>query len=459
MNKYNAEKIEELKDTSAEALVVSNIIKNPGLIFEAGGLSYKHFSDPVNRSIYWALDKIYSSGNHDGKPVCAEDIYSAINGTIGKGEHIPEVEIGVLQEMFMLTEEVPSITLEAFKIAKSTIQDYALRRNTYKALKHCESNCFNLDTSNILGVVYDNLETVNKEFAYTKELIEFNVKVSSLQEELRKRHNGEIKAIDLQFPTLSKYVKLENKELVVIGAEQKVGKSAFLLSATVELLKKGYRILVIDSELSDRLYYMRMLAYISKVEFNKITSGVMSDEERARMVAANQQMKEFNFYHEYIPIFNDMELMMLVKRCNAIEKIDLLVIDYFKSSAKGDAYSVSRAMGRTVDMVKNDICGTLDIPAIGAVQLNKDGSVALSAEVGRNASTLITLERKSKDEIMADGEECGNTKMRVSLNRNGSPCDGDDWIDIQFDGDILCYSEAKKQHAVVPYDGIEAMPY
>lgn len=459
MSDYNNERVEELKSTSAEAIVVSNIIKNPSLIFETGGLSYRHFSDPVNRSIYWALDKIYSNGNHEGKPVCAEDIYSAVTGTIGKGEHIQEIELGVLQEMFALTEEVPTITLGAFKIARSTIQDYALRRNTYRALKSCEAECFNVAGANVLNTIYDNLEMVNKEFALTKEIVEFNVKVSSLQEELRKRHNHEINAIDLQFPALSEYVQLEDKELVIIGAEQKVGKSAFLLSATVELLKKGHRILVIDSELSDSLYYMRMLAYLSRVEFSKIKSGVMTDEERAKMVKANQEIKGFNFYHEYMPIFNDVDLMLLIKRCNAVEKIDVLVVDYFKNSVEGDAFKVSQAMGRTVDMIKNDICGTLNIPAIGAVQMNPDGSVALSKNVGRNASTLITLKRKSKDEILQDTEACGNTKMRVCLNRNGGQQADDEWIDVQFDGDFLCYREADKQHKDVENIGLEAMPY
>ena len=191
---------------------------------------------------------------------------------------------------------------------------------------------------------------------------------------------------------------------------------------------------------------MRMVAHVSGVDFSEVKNGTDDPEKLKRIEEANNEIETFNFYHEYVPVFDNTEIMMLIKRCNAIEKLDLVVIDYFKNSTEGGAFEVSQAMGRTVDMIKNDICGDMGIPGLGAAQMNPDGSVALSKNIARNTSTLITLERKAPEDIFRDGNSCGNTRLRVVFNRNGEQHNSNEWIDIQYDGNTLNYHQAQNQH-------------
>ena len=128
-----------------------------------------------------------------------------------------------------------------------------------------------------------------------------------------------------------------------------------------------------------------------------------------------------------------------------------MVVDYFKSSGDGDAWSSYAELGRFVDMVKNQIAGDMGIAAIGAAQATSTGKVADSAKIGRNASTICLIQDKTPEEVDMDGVECGNKKLRVILNRNGMQMAPDEYLDLQFDGNHILYTEAKQHTPHVPF--------
>lgn len=102
-------------------------------------------------------------------------------------------------------------------------------------------------------------------------------------------------------------------------------------------------------------------------------------------------------------------------------------------------------------MVKNRICGDMKICGIGAAQATVSGKVADSAKIGRNASTIALIQDKTPEEIEADGEECGNKKLRVILNRNGMQHANGEYISLRFDGNHILYEEAKQAIPQMPY--------
>lgn len=102
-------------------------------------------------------------------------------------------------------------------------------------------------------------------------------------------------------------------------------------------------------------------------------------------------------------------------------------------------------------MVKNQICGELNIAGIGAAQATTTGKVADSAKIGRNASTIAIIQDKTVEEIETDGPECGNKKLRIVLNRNGAQMAPDEYLDLRFQGNIISYEEAKQHEVPEPY--------
>lgn len=102
-------------------------------------------------------------------------------------------------------------------------------------------------------------------------------------------------------------------------------------------------------------------------------------------------------------------------------------------------------------MVKNRICGELNIAGIGAAQATTTGKLADSAKIARNASTIIMIRDKSPEEIQNDGPDCGNKKLFVRFNRNGAQMADGEYIDVQFDGDIILYRETQQHSPVSPF--------
>lgn len=224
-----------------------------------------------------------------------------------------------------------------------------------------------------------------------------------------------------------------------------------LLNCAIDLLKKDLAVLYLDSELNTRLFTARVLAHLSGVEYKRLVSGNYSPEELAQIQAAKEWMKTRKFTHIYIPMFDQQSIYTAVKKVKHTQGLDVLIVDYFKGSGDGDAFDSYQELGRFVDMVKNKICGEMQICGIGAAQATINGKVADSAKIGRNASTIAMIQDKTPDELAADGPECGNKKLRVVLNRNGMQHASGEYIDMAFDGNHISYEEAKQHIPVQPY--------
>jgi hypothetical protein len=153
----------------------------------------------------------------------------------------------------------------------------------------------------------------------------------------------------------------------------------------------------------------------------------------------------------YLPFFDSQTIYTATKKVKHTQGLDVLIIDYFKSKKEGDAFTTYQEMGKLTDLVKNQICGDMKIAGIGAVQATSGGKIADSKNISRSASTIVLLERKTTDEISADGAECGNSKMRVILNRNGEQQTDDEYIDLHFNGNKISYEEAKQHKKIEPY--------
>lgn len=224
-----------------------------------------------------------------------------------------------------------------------------------------------------------------------------------------------------------------------------------LLNEAVDLLRRDLAVLYIDSELNSRMFMTRLLAHITGLPFGRVKNGGYSESESYQLEDARQWLKSKKFTHVYMPIFDGPSLYKAVKKVMHTQGIDVLIVDYFKGSDQGDAFSNYLELGKLTDMVKNSICGDMNIAGIGAAQLNSAGRVADSAKIGRNASTIAVITDKTPDEIAMDGAECGNKKLRVILNRNGAQMSDNEYIDLNFQGNLVSYEQAVQHTTVEPY--------
>lgn len=436
-------------DKASEAVVIASLIRNPKLIWEAEDLLADHFYEVENRGIYKAIRSLV---NNNIEIIDALNIYKAASSLDDGCDYTQYLTVDNLQELICMSEALARSSAEEYKMYANNVMDAAFRRDMINSLKNCLDICESVseDSKNKEAVqqrVYQIIDETISQYSSTDDIPCYADQVDNMWEEIKLRQGDGYAGIPFKFPALNDYVTGERGELIIFGAQQKVGKSIMLLNIAADLLKRDYSVLYIDSELSTRLFTARLLTHLSGLTYRDLTTGHYSKEEEQKIIEAKEWLKTRKFTHIYMPFFDKETIYSTTKRVDHRQHIDVIIIDYFKSTGDSvDAYQTYAAMGRCVDLVKNDIAGAMNIVAIGAAQATATNKLADSAKIARNASTIIMLVDKTPEEIEADGAECGNKKMIVTVNRNGTQMAPGEYIDVVFDGNRILYEQAPKQH-------------
>lgn len=441
---------EDINSLESESGIIATLIHRPEFSFYSEHLLPNHFSSKSNKCIYAAICALARRGI---KNIDAYNIMECLSSSDATRRLSEEITVDNLQELVEMSDILARNTVEEYKMLVTNVMDSAFRRDAFQRLKECQALCYDKSVENVEQEIYNRIDDVMAEFSTKDDVVEFGEVIDELWEDIKKRQSGEFPGIPFKFPTLNEYVTIEPGELVVLGAPAKGAKSMFMLNEAADLLLNGKSVVYIDSELSDRLFFCRLLSHFSKIEFSRIKSGRYSPEEEEVIEGWIKWLKDQKFVHLYIPTFDVKTIYTAVKKiAHRFGKLDVLIVDYLKSTGDTDAFGTYAELGKLTDTIKNDLAGAMDIAALAAAQLKASGEgLADSAKITRNASTVLFLTDKSPDEIQMDGVQCGNKKLVVSRNRNGMQHVQGEWIDIQFDGNTCWLEEARQHIPQTPY--------
>ncbi len=439
---------EDMSRVESEAGIIATLIHHPDFSFYSEQLLPNHFTNKENRLIYQALRSLAQSGVQTIDPYI---IVQELQSKEATRRFADDLSVDQLYTLIENSDILCRDSVEAYMVLVNNVLDAAFRRDTYQQLKECQRLCLQPTEANIEQKIYKMLDDVMMEFSATNDVPPYKDVVDKYWNEIQSRQSAGYSGIPFKFPALNDYATIERGELFIFGAEQKQGKSMMLLNCAVDLLRQGYAVLYLDSELNTRLFTARLLAHLSGIEYKRLTAGTYSAEEAKRIDEAREWIKTRRFTHIYIPTFDIQSIYTTVNKVRHTQGLDVLIVDYFKGSGEGDAFNSYQELGRLTDMVKNQICGDMNIAGIGAAQATTTGRLADSAKIARNASTIAMITDKTPEEIEADGAECGNKKLRVVVNRNGAQMAQDEYIDLQFSGNHILYEQAKQHIPQTPF--------
>jgi len=441
-------KAEDITRIDSEAGVLASLVNHPEFAFYSEALLPNHFFNKENRYIYAAICNLAQRGI---RRIDSYSVLEALRSNESTAKYADELSVEQLNDFFDNSEHIARNTLEEYKLVVDNVLDAARRRDTFQALRKCESMCFNESIANLEQEIYGALDDVMMDFSAAADVPAYSEVIDGCWEEIKERQSSGYAGTPFKFPALNEFATLERGELFIFGAEQKQGKSIMLLNCAVDLLKQDMAVLYLDSELNTRLFTARILSHLSGIAYKSLTAGAYSKEDEQRILECKEWLKGRKFTHIYIPTFDQQSIYTSIKKVYHTQGIDVLIVDYFKSTGEGDAYATYQSLGRFVDMIKNEICGNLNIAGLGAAQATATGKLADSAKIARNASTIAMITDKTPEEIEADGPECGNKKLRVVVNRNGMQMAQGEYIDLLFDGNHILYEQAKQHIPQEPY--------
>ena len=342
----------DIKDIVAEATVIASILKKPELTFFSESLLPNHFSNPENAYIYYAVSELARRNVTKVDPLNILNVLNMKSSTSVLSTLSPTKNITVesLQELFDTASLIARDSPDDYRVFVSSVLDAAFRRDTFNKLVDCERLCFSNSEKDIQQRIYDALDGVMMSFSSANDIPQYKDVVDQMWSEIVARQGKDGTAgIPFKWQHLNDYCTIEPGELVIVGAEAKQGKSMFLLNCAADLLKHNHKVLYIDSELNTRLFTCRMISHLTGIEFSRVKNGRYTPEEEQRINKAIAWLKTTSFTHIYLPIFDAQAIYTATKRVLHTQGLEVLIIDYFKSTGDGDAYATYQEMGRIVD--------------------------------------------------------------------------------------------------------------
>jgi hypothetical protein len=201
-------------------------------------------------------------------------------------------------------------------------------------------------------------------------------------------------------------------------------------------------------------HYNRLLANLSGVEINRISTGKFSQNviEKEKVLAASQKLK--NIPYHYISIAGESfeNIISQMRKWiyqhvgfddNGKTKDCVIVYDYLKlmgSEGINASMQEYQVLGFQITKLHNFVV-KYDIACLSFVQLNRDGITKESTDVVSGSDRLIWLctsftifKLKSEDEKAEDGVENGDRKLVPVVARHGEGLDDGDYISMKMHG-------------------------
>lgn len=446
------QKLSVISDNQAEAGVIATLMYHPDFILHTDYLKPSYFFNVENGCIYWAIEELYKEGV---KTIDAMNISNMLNSNKSVKHVMEKHNLTDMNEFISLAALASRDTLEEYKLLVKRVVDLAYRRDLSKVSGEIQARCFdtNLELSKLTNIVNQKMDQLTESYILSDKIESFGNRVDDLWDLVVSQRSGDgYIGIPSKIKTLNDYVTFIPGELVLLTARMKQGKSAYFMNEAIHKIKNNVPTLYIDTEMSDLLFFKRMLANITGIPIRDIERGMYTDDDAAVIEKARKWIKTRPFVHQYMPEVDLDKVFAYNKILKNSMGLQFSIYDYIKCN-ESDSSTNYNLLGSMTDFLKNSVAGKLDIAVLAGAQLNRENKVADSDKINRYVSTSIRWRNKTMEERSRDGEECGNYMMHVDLNRNGPQHDENEWIDVNFDGSRMRISEAQ-QHVTVdtPFD-------
>ena len=146
------------------------------------------------------------------------------------------------------------------------------------------------------------------------------------------KQEGHITGIETGFRDLDfKTAGLQKSELILIAARPAMGKTSFVLNLIEHIALHGAGTIAMFSlEMSKEQIVKRFLSMNSKVDFQKIRTGTLEDEDWVKLVDSVRKVGNTNFVIDDTSGITASELRTKCRKLKLSKGLDLVIIDYLQ---------------------------------------------------------------------------------------------------------------------------------
>lgn len=438
--------IELPKDTISETGVIGTLLMHPEFIYKSEYLKPNQFYNREFACVYHIIQTLTDKGisEVDNFIIMAEiEGNAASKSVINEYQDISKDICGWLDDLKLVARN----DIESYELISQKVIANAFKRDSYIKLREMATEV--LESKEDINATNFKLQTdiadFSKIYICNEEVKTLGKQVDRIWEGIMAKRTTGFFGFPSSFSELNRYATYEKTELLIFAAPAKTAKSQILSNEAWNLAISGVPSLYIDRELSTENHMLRMLAYLTGIENRRIKTGELTLKEDLLIKEKLEFIKKLPYTHIYKPLTDMGEMYATIKSQKLKSGIEFLSYDYLKANDGSDGDKEYQKLGRLTDWLKNDIAGSLDLAVAAACQMDRGGTkVADSSKIERNCSTLAFVNKKTKEEIVADGSNSGNLKLYVPFNRNGAVMEEDEYINLRLFGDQCRVLQAKK---------------
>ncbi|HGJ67173.1 TPA: replicative DNA helicase [bacterium] len=314
------------------------------------------------------------------------------------------------------------------------VKDEALRRRLIKTSVDIYNNCF--DSSEDIDVILDNAErhvldirqeNVSRGYVPIKKAIKSTIdKISELYS--KREH---VIGLPTGFHELDMATSgFQPSDLIVIAGRPGMGKSMFVQNIAQYVAGEYKKAVCLFSlEMSFQQLILRMLSATSNIEFQKLRTGFISENDFGKLTMAASVLYEAPILIDDTPGISVMELRAKGRRLKAEYDVGLLIIDYLQlMQSRGRQESRQQEISEISRSLKG-LARELNIPIIACSQLSRApearpdkrpqlSDLRESGAIEQDADTVIFLYREEYYE-RESSDKGGEAEVIIGKQRNG----------------------------------------
>lgn len=449
-----AKTIEDMVAHQAEATVIATILKHPEYTIHSEMLKPGYFYNSENGCWLWAINELYKKGITN---IDALNISNMLESNPGVSKLMKQKNINNITEYIKISSIAARDTIEEYMIAVKEVITMAFKRDLYSTLTGILKKCTDetVDLKTLETSLNKETNKVIEKYIIDDDMDTFGSVVMELWDEIVSNRNTDGSyGVPTIFEGLTKYGLVHEKgEMILLSAQRKVGKSLILLNETIDKLKNKMPCIYHDTEMSDRLFLIRMLANLTGISQLDIKKGSYDVNGDKKIKEALKWIENAPFKHIYAPNFNEMQIYQQYKIFQYKYGADIFgVYDYFKATGEDSAINYNQ-LGKYANFLKNEVAGGLDIPILAAAQLNREGKIADSFRLEMIASAGVSYRPKTKQEIIdSGGLDYGNMVLHIDFARSAEAMAENEYLHIRVDGGRMRAEQALQPAIVSPFD-------
>jgi len=459
------EKENILSDAGTERAILSILAQNGSDAFYdiADLISCSAFTNENNQAIFKCIEKIIEKKQEIDIPTIISQAEEMNLGFLICKE---KEDLEYLRALYSFSASKLNAREHAKKLAKLEIAREA-RLKHFEAIKDLSGITGSESIDTIVGIsekpIFDLVTKLNHGREDAPKNLGDNIEAYL---DFLENNEGNSIGIPLPFPILNEVIGggIRRGGVSLIVARAKQGKSTIGICSAIDLSQQGVPILYLDTEMTLEEQFPRIIANMNEIPIKQIEDGSFLKNKLLR-TRTIERIKQLPFEHKVVSGKPFEEILSIIRRWilqnvgyeNGRVKNCLVIYDYFKIMDTNELNDLQeyQAIGFQIGRLV-DFCKEYDFPCLAFTQANRDGITKESSDVISQSDRLLWLcqsailfKRKTSEEIMEDGRENGNVKLKPLECRFGPGIEDDNYINVQADRDMFRMREINTRFDVL----------